>query len=175
MHFEKQNDEVYYASGDLITLTRADLGAIADQAAKNPRKIARLCLHQSMTDPLHEMVIVNLRETYIRPHKNRGKQKSFLVLEGAMDVVVFADGGQITEVHRLGSFGSGRPHYFRLNHTRYHTLRVQSPVVLFQETTTGPFVPSDTEFAPWAPPPTQPDACATFIADMDRAILGYFP
>lgn len=174
MKFLRQSDEVYYAEGDLLTLSRADFDFFKQQARQSPRKIARLCTHRHMGDRLHEMTIVNLHETYIRPHKNTAKPKSFLVLEGAMDVVMFDDIGNIIGVIPLGAPGSGLPHYFRLHETRFHTLRTRSEAVVFQETTIGPFEPGDTVFARWAPDGTAPGFAAPGALErLDSAVKRY--
>src|SRR2546426_8254830 len=131
------SDEVFYAQGELVTVGARDLDFLKLQAARNFRKRARLCTHIDVSDPLHEMIIINLRDTYVRPHKNANKPKSFQILEGMMDVVVFDDFGEARAVTRLGSYGSGLPYYLRLHATRYHTLRTISDVVLFLETTIG--------------------------------------
>jgi len=171
MQIKRISDEVFYAEGPVITLGLPDLDFLKLQARRNPRKRARLCTHMGTSDRLHEMLIINLRDTYVRPHKNTDKPKSFQVLEGIMDVVLFDDAGEVCGVSRLGQYGSGLPGYFRLHETRYHTLRTLSELVLFQETTIGPFRPGDTVFAPWSPEDGQPE-CAAFLEAMDRAVAG---
>ena len=170
MQIKRTSDEVFYAEGEIVTLGARDLESLKTQAGRNPRKRARLCTHIDVSDRLHEMIIVNFRDTYVRPHKNTNKPKSFQILEGMMDVIVFDDDGQPQGVTRLGSYGSGLPHYFRLHATRYHTLRTISDVLLFQETTIGPFWPGDTLFAPWAPKDENQDECARFLQRIDLAV-----
>lgn len=172
---DKKTEEVFYASGKIVTVSQAELAFLTAKAAQNPRRIARLCTHRDLSDPLHEMVIVNRRETYIRPHKNTLKPKSFLVLEGKMDVVMFSDDGEVTGVFHLGAYGSGLAHYFRLHETRFHTLVTRTEQVVFQETTIGPFQPSDTVFAPWAPENSNPEACKAFTKAVENKLLGISP
>ncbi|HUL51243.1 MAG TPA: WbuC family cupin fold metalloprotein [Candidatus Nitrosotalea sp.] len=170
MEIKRISDEVFYAGGEIIEFGARELDFLKAQTARNPRKRARLCTHIDAADRLHEMIIVNVRDTYVRPHKNTNKPKSFQVLEGRMDVVVFDDHGTVISVTHLGSYDSGRPYYFRLHETRYHTLRTTSDIVLFQETTIGPFRQGDTVFAPWAPEDGQVAACAEFLKNMDAAV-----
>src|SRR2546425_13373102 len=87
-----------------------------------------------------------------------------------MDFVVFDDFGEARGVTRLGSYGSGLPYSFRLHATRYHTLRTISDLVLFQETTIGPFQPGDTIFAPWAPEDEKREECAHFLQRIALAV-----
>lgn len=171
MQIQRISDEVFYAQGAVLTFGARDLDFLWSQAGRNPRKRARLCTHRDVNDPLHEMLIINLRDTYVRPHKNLNKPKSFQILEGVMDVVMFDEAGVVHSAVRLGAYDSGLPYYFRLHQTRYHTLRTVSERVLFQETTIGPFQPGDTVFAPWSPEDGQPE-CAAFLEDLDRSVAG---
>ena len=170
MQIRRVSDEVFYADGEIITLAPRDLEFLKSQAARNPRKRARLCTHVGVEDRLHEMIIINFRDTYVRPHKNTNKPKSFHVIEGVMDVVVFDDHGQARSVARLGPHASGSKYYFRLHETRYHTLRTVSDLVIFHETTIGPFQQGDTVFAPWAPEDADRAACGQFMDRMDAAV-----
>jgi cupin fold WbuC family metalloprotein len=175
MQIRRISDEVFYAGGGIVTFGARDLDFLKSQAERNPRKRARLCTHIDVSDRLHEMLIINLRETYVRPHKNTDKPKSFQILEGLMDVIVFDDLGVVRSVTSLGSYDSGLPCYFRLHETCYHTLRTLSNVVAFQETTIGPFQPGDTVFAPWAPGDDKPAECADFLKRMDSAVAQMKP
>jgi cupin fold WbuC family metalloprotein len=170
LKLRKISDEVFYTEGEIVTFTASDLAFLTQQTQRNPRKRARLCTHRDAGDTLHEMIIVNLHDTYVRPHKNTNKPKSFRMLEGIMDVVVFDDAGTVTEVTRLGPYESGHPSYFRLHTTRFHTLRTVSSLGIFQETTRGPFVPGDTVFAEWSPDDQDPAAAARFLQQMDAAV-----
>src|SRR5919109_733186 len=170
MQIKQISAEVFYAAGDVITFGMRDLEFLRAQAKRNPRKRARLCTHRDASDRLHEMIIINLRETYVRPHKNYNKPKSFQILDGIMDVILFDDSGAPQAVTRLGPIASGFPHYFRLHETRFHTLRTVSEMVLFQETTVGPFQQPDTIFASWAPDDDQTEACADFLDRVDLAV-----
>jgi hypothetical protein len=47
----------------------------------------------------------------------------------------------------------------------YHTFIVKTDL-LFHETTTGPFDPADTLFAPWSPEETDPEGIRAFMEDL---------
>ena len=51
----------------------------------------------------------------------------------------------------MGELRSGKPFYYRVAESLYHTLLIRSEAAVFHEITNGPFRPGDTEFAPWAP------------------------
>jgi cupin fold WbuC family metalloprotein len=155
-------DVVQAGDEEILALRR-----LADEA---PLGRARLCAHRDPSDPLHEMLIVLVRSTYVRPHRHPGKTESFHVVEGLVDVPLFDEHGQLTEIVRLGAHGSGRPFYYRLNVPSFHTVVVRSDAVVLHETTNGPFDPADTVFAPWAPDPDDEPAARSYAERLDERI-----
>lgn len=166
MRTRKQNNEVFYAEDRVIQVKSSDVQWLKKQAGGNLRERARLCAHRNTEDLLHEMFIVLSRDTYIRPHKHLGKSESFHVIEGTVDVVVFDENGDVSEVIRMGEYLSGRPFYYRINDPLYHTLIIRSDVLVFHETTSGPFNRADTIFAPWAPEESDLAGCEVFMGKL---------
>jgi cupin fold WbuC family metalloprotein len=159
----RQNDEVYYVNGPIVTADVATIERLKALAAANPRRRARLCGHPAPGDSLHEMLIAHTRETYVRPHRHLHKSESYHVIEGEFDLVLFDDEGTVEQVVAMGDRASGRQFYCRLQRSVYHSLIFLTESVLFQETTNGPFDPSRTVFAPWAPADDTPDAREYFL------------
>ena len=151
MRTKKFNDEVLFADEPIVKVGQLDVESLKELAAKNPRKRVRLCAHDGVEDGLHEMFIIHTNDTYVRPHKHLNKSESIHVLEGTVDVVIFDEDGDITEVTQLGDYSSGRQFFHRMSDPRFHTLIINSDTVAFHETTNGPFNPKDTIWAPWAP------------------------
>ena len=145
------NGEVLYAADPIAKVGRADISELIQRAGHGARKRARICTHRDTADKLHEMLIVHTRETYVRPHKHLGKSESFHLIEGAADVVVFDDEGNVADVIAMGDYSSGKTFYYRMADPLYHTLIIRSDVIVFHEATNGPFDRSATVFAPWAP------------------------
>lgn len=131
---------------DLETLT-----LVKQRAACSPLQRARILAHRDSAASLHEMLIAQTQYVYVRPHKHIGKPESMHVIEGAVTLVFFDDDGLISDTHALGTPNSGRPFYFRNDLPRYHTFLIETPFLVFHETTLGPFRRDDTVFAPWAP------------------------
>jgi cupin fold WbuC family metalloprotein len=75
------------------------------------------------------------------------------MIEGALDIVVFDERGTPIRAIQLASNTGSRPFYYRLNEALYHAILPRTPLVVFHETTTGPFSKNDAEFADWAPQP----------------------
>jgi cupin fold WbuC family metalloprotein len=139
------------------------LEQIADlkrEALAAPLKRARLCLHRSTADAIQEMIIALHKTSYVRPHRHPGKTESFHVLDGRLMVVLFDDEGAILGRLPLGPPASGRAVVYRLNASHWHTVLVEDEFAVFHETVGGPFDPTRTEFASWAPEPTAEKAVA---------------
>lgn len=165
-----QNSEVLYSELPIITTDRADIELFKQQSTLNSRKRIRLCTHGSPDDRLHEMLIVHERSAYVRPHKHPGKTESTHIIEGLVDMVIFDDDGQITRVISMGDYASNNPFYFRMSIPVFHTLIIRSDVLVFHETTNGPFNRMDTVFPPWAPEDSDVNSVNTFMADLDDKI-----
>ena len=146
----KISEEIFYPEKSLVIVSREHINLLKSQALKNRRKCCRLCTHPDTNDSVHEMLIAHVKGNYVRPHKHINKPESFHVIEGELTVLLFDEDGVVTESIEMGSFASGRAFYYRISDNQYHTLVVKSDIVVFHETTKGPFDRSDTVFAPWA-------------------------
>ena len=151
MIYEILNPEVLVTDESLVQISSPDIESLKTDAGRNERKRIRLCAHQDINDRLHEMLIVHTKEAYVRPHKHFNKSESVHIIEGLVEVVLFDEIGNIREVIRMGDYASGHRFYYRMSVPIYHTLLIRSEMLVFHETTNGPFIPADTIFAPWAP------------------------
>ena len=151
--------EVFQADERVVQVNAAVIDRIKQQASSVPRRRARLCVHKSTDDRLHEMLIAMARGIYIRPHKHLGKSESFHIIEGAADIVFFDEDGNVDEVLRTSA---GGVFYFRNDEPRYHTQIITSDFLVVHEITNGPFNRADTVFAPWAPDETDAGAVAAY-------------
>ena len=140
---------------------------------KNDRKRIRLCAHSAPTNILHEMLIVHGKDAYVRPHKHPGKSESVHIIEGLVDVVLFADDGRIDHVINMGEYSSGNIFFYRLEEPIFHTLIIRSDILVFHETTNGPFDREMTLFAPWAPIDTAQDSINDFVSDLKKRVIKY--
>ena len=148
---EKQTDNVFFLKGAIVTIGQEEVSFLKDRVAQAKRKTVRLCTHQSLGDAVQEMLILHMKEEYIRPHKHPQKTVSYHIIEGVVDMVIFDEEGAIWDIVPLGEKGTpGRNFYYRLNEDRYYTPLVWSDFLLFHETINGPWQPVDTVYAPWA-------------------------
>lgn len=151
MTYRKINDEVFYLEHPGIPVGEVDLDELVRLAAKTPRKRARLCTHEGPESLLQEMFIVHEKSCYVRPHKHLDKEECVTIHRGEVDIVLFDDDGNVTEVVKLGDMDSGRPFSCRMVLGTYHMFLIRSEVLVFSETTTGPFDRDKMIFAPWSP------------------------
>jgi len=166
MKFNKFNDEVFY-SGDSITKVRLkDINQLKQFARQTPRKRSRLCAHKDIDSSIHEMLIVHEKDIYIRPHMHMGKSESFHVIEGEADIVIFSDDGAILDLIEMSDYNGGKVFYYRLSEPLFHTVIIKSEVVVFHETTNGPFCREDMVFAEWSPPENEVEATHRFLKNL---------
>ena len=135
----KINDEVFIASDEIVRFDAKEVDFVKKHALHNLRGRARICAHKEQSDTLHEMLIAIRSDSYIRPHRHEKKVESFHLIEGAADIVVLSENGEILNVIELGP---DQNFYYRLDIPRYHTLLINSPVLVIHEVTSGPFDPA---------------------------------
>jgi cupin fold WbuC family metalloprotein len=155
---------IFYASRSFVLLDTAIIAFLKERARSNPMRRARICAHPSPEDDQHDMLIVSHHDTYVAPHRHLTKSESFFVIEGAVTALLFAENGQNVEQFPMGSADSGCPFFYRMPARQYHSIAIESELLVFAESTKGPFRPDDLENASWAPGPQDLLAGRAFIA-----------
>lgn len=168
LNFTLVNDEVLYSSDAVTRVNSEDIAILKDRARNNPRRRVRLCAHPTVEDTLHEMIIVHSRGNYVRPHRHPEKSESFHVIEGGLVVAIFDDEGRVKESLEMGAGSARGILYYRLSEPAFHTVIPKTDVVVFHETTNGPFDRDETVFAPWAPEEDSAEAEAYLERLTDR-------
>ena len=163
MELEETVPGVFYTSSEFVTADD-DLVAFLKQAANaSPTLRARLCAHPSPQAEQHDMLVVTARGSYVAPHRHLAKSETFLVIEGEADALLFDDDGALTSTVAMGPAKSGRTFFYRMPPGRFHCLHVLSDHILFLESAKGPYDPGASEYAPWAPDPSEADAGLGYI------------
>ena len=171
------NEEVLYAVDDVVRVDASDIDEIKRKARLNPRKRIRICAHKDISESIHEMLIVHEKGCYVKPHKHINKIESFHIIEGSTYIILFDEDGRINQSILMGDYATGRKFFYRLPRSRYHTLLIQSDVLVFHEITNGPFRPEDTVWAPWAPGENEEEEVSQYMAmlvdsNREKAING---
>jgi cupin fold WbuC family metalloprotein len=168
MQYRYVSEEVLYPADQVVAVSARDIDELKQKQQSTARKRIRLCAHQNTDEALHEMLIVHTAETYVRPHRHLGKSESYHAIEGCFDLVIFDGDGSVLDLVEFGTSGSGRNFFCRLPPGLYHGLLIISDIVVFHETTSGPFSRAQTEFAPWAPAESDVTAGNEFVRQAVR-------
>jgi cupin fold WbuC family metalloprotein len=138
--------EVEFVAEKIALLTDEALERVRQAARDSPRLRARLCLHASPAETLHEMIIVLRRGTVIPIHRHPAKAECYHLMHGLVTLCICdAEGRPVCE-QPLGPIGSGRPAVCRIAEGLWHTVKVESEEVVLHESTTGPLGEGDTEY-----------------------------
>ena len=168
MSLTRKSAEVFLADGPISAIGDTDIELLREAARSAPRRRARINAHPDNKDGLHEMFIAIDRDSYIRPHKHPGKSEAFHIVDGAVDIVVFNDDGDIVRVVPLAARGAPGTFYYRMSEPFFHTLIIHSDQLIVHEITNGPFNPEGTVFADFAPPDADAGAVAAYRGELER-------
>ncbi len=159
----QKSPEVFLAEGPISELGKDALELLREAVKKTPRRRARINAHPGSDDALHEMIIALEPGSYIRPHKHPAKSESFHIIEGAVDIVVFDDEGEIIKIVPLSALGGEGSFFYRMSEPFFHTLLIKSDLLIVHEITNGPFRPEGTVFADFAPAETDSVSAQAYI------------
>jgi len=167
------NREVLFADESTVTVDHQDIQQLKEYSDLNERKRIRLCAHRDIEDRIHEMLIIHTKNTYVRPHKHINKTESFHIIEGTTDIVIFSDDGAILDLIEMSDYSGEKVFYYRLSEPLFHTVIIKSEVVVFHETTSGPFRREDMVFAEWSPPESEVEATHLFFKKLGCQIATF--
>jgi cupin fold WbuC family metalloprotein len=158
---------VFHNQDDLAIVGPEWIDRLKMIALKSPLRRSRLCLHRSDDDKLHEMIIVLARDCLFRPHRHPSKTESFHMIDGRLAVIIFAHDGTPVRSVMLTPPGNGGAICYRLCTPMFHAVLPLDDVVVYHETTNGPFVENEAIMADWAP--TAPVDLRAFL---EKAAIG---
>jgi len=161
--FRQVAPEVYYASTAFAAAGPEAVGLIKKIAGSTPRRRCRICFHPDPAAPAQAMLIAMHASSYVRPHRHFTKSETLTALEGTATTLLFDTAGAVTERVPMAPFGTDRAFFYRMPEMIFHTLIFETDWFVYLETTTGPFDPTDSEGAAWAPPESNPDAGHSYL------------
>lgn len=162
-------EEVLVANERIVSVGRKEMDFLKAKVNETRRKRIRLCAHPTTENTLHEMFVVYMDMTYVKPNLHLGKDESLHILEGEADFIFFDNQGKITEIIPLGAYNSDRQFYCRVPASAWHTIVMKSERLVIHEVTPGPFVRTDTVWAPWAPDENDAAGVASFMSSLREA------
>jgi len=136
------------------------IGQLKECARKSGNRNVRLCLHESPDALFHNMLILEHKGNYYRPHKHLTKGESFHIIEGSMGVFTFDEKGDLLDSCLLGGEANL---IYRVGVDMFHAVMPLSDVVIYHETKPGPFLGErDSIFSLWSPDPNDREKVAIF-------------
>lgn len=162
-------------SVEVKIIDKHTLHELSTAAAGSTRLRRNLNLHPSYADPVQRLCNAMEPGTYVRPHRHRepDRWELFLVLSGAVAVLIFDDLGKVTK--RIELAAEGPIWGIEIPEDTWHTLVALAPGTVVFECKRGPYQPlTDKNFAEWAPEEENPKA-ANFVAWFRQATIGYTP
>jgi cupin fold WbuC family metalloprotein len=138
--------------GQVVAITQDLVRQAVEASRASPRKRIILPFHKSDASTLHRMLNAVQPGSYIRPHWHRDppKDESLILLQGAIEVFIFTDEGQVQQRIRLAA----GTHEFGIDLVAggCHTFIALEPDTVVFEVKPGPYVRAkDKDFASWAP------------------------
>ena len=160
------SQEIVYSDGGFLAADLSIVTILKDKAKVAPRHRCRLCFHADPAAAQQEMLIVMHRSSYVRPHRHSGKVETLTVVEGQCDALLFDETGQVTDLISMSPAAEGGGFFYRMPPGLFHSLNFRSEWLVYLETTIGPFDPSRSEAASWAPPETDAEAGHAYLSSL---------
>lgn len=151
MKFIQKKEDLFLVKEKIISINYEDIEFLKSHISNSNKGRVRINLHPNNEDLLHEMIIVISPHSYIRPHKHVNKSEAFHIIYGDVDIILFDDYGNITDLLALSTKESKKPFYYRMSEDNFHTLIVRSDLLVVHEITNGPFVENQTVYADFSP------------------------
>ena len=143
------------------------LAEMKQVSAERGGRNVRICLHSAPEDDHHDMVVLEHRGKYYRPHKHAEKGECFHVMDGELGLLAFDEAGAIIDAVLLR-----KGDIYRIAVGMHHAVMPLSDPVIYHESKPGPFLgEGDSIYAEWAPAEDDADAIQAYTS-MALAQLG---
>ncbi len=139
------------------TFTAQALAELAARAGNAPRLRANLNVHKSLDAAVQRLFIATEPGTYIRPHRHSqpDKWEFFVVLSGAIDLLVFDPEGK---VRRRVAMAPDLVRAVEVPAGTWHTYVCMKSGTVALEVKQGAYIPpGGDDLPPWAPPENTPE------------------
>jgi cupin fold WbuC family metalloprotein len=135
----------------LKNITTNDLHELAGKAADSERLRAHMNVHDALDANVQRLFIATEPETYMRPHRHpeAHKWEFFVVLEGAIDLLIFEEDGSLKQ--RI-PMAPNQTRAVEVPPGTWHAYACQQSGTLALEVKEGAYIPTpEADFAPWSP------------------------
>jgi glucose-6-phosphate isomerase len=130
-----------------VKIDSSVVSELRDISEQNKGENVRICLHDSPLSKHHDMVILERKGKYYRPHKHKDKGEAFHIIDGKMAIFIFDEDGSIVDSTVLL-----QGDIYRIEENQYHSVMPVTNIVIYHENKPGPFLgDKDSVFPSWAP------------------------
>ena len=158
----------YFCQKKPVKVDEELIQKLKDTSARLDGKNLRLCLHEGPDAAFHEMIILERRSNYYRPHKHMSKGESYHIMEGSQAVFIFDEQGKVIDACVLEPQGS---FIYRVGPNMYHAVMPLSDLIIYHESKPGPFIrEGDSVFPDWAPDGTDPQEVVEFVDKLQQQL-----
>ena len=113
---------------------------------KKYKQDVRICLHKNSSSIHHDMIILQKKNNFYKPHKHRKKGETYHIIVGSMICLLFNNKGKIIKKCLIK-----KGNIFRTPINTFHTMVPTSRYVIYHESKLGPFLKKrDSIFPKWA-------------------------
>lgn len=162
--FERVNERTFQVKSKIVAISKNDLHRLKVEA--KPQVCLRV--HPNDYSELQEVFTIYTDKVYVRPKKYVDHDKSFHVLEGNADCIIFDDQGNQKEVIPLGS---NENFYVRVPKRVFHSICIRSKDFIVRETMSVSLRDQNIVWAPWSPSECDLGATLQFMSKLDSCIL----
>jgi glucose-6-phosphate isomerase len=113
---------------------------------KEHKQDVRICLHKNSFSLHHDMIILQKKKNFYKPHKHLKKGETYHIITGSMICLLFNNKGKIKKKCLIK-----KNNIFRTPINTFHTMIPISNYVIYHESKLGPFLKKgDSIFPEWA-------------------------
>ena len=138
----------YYYKGTYKTLTLEMIDAMIYTASIKKQNV-RVNFHDNSDSLHHDMIILQWKNTYVRPHKHQNKPESCYIVKGEHYFIVFDESGSVIDKVKMDV---NKCPFYKVSAGSHHMSIPISDYVIFYESKPGPYLnENDSVFPEWAP------------------------
>ena len=148
-NLKKINPRVFFSKSETVEVTESLISFLGAFSACRGEQTARLCMHQSQSETIQEMLMIHAVATKTGPlRQNNDSSVSYHMIRGALEITLHRGGDIGDDVYRVERI-NGRPASkgaIRVPARVFRTIRTLTDSAVFIEVQSGPFSDSDTEW-----------------------------
>ncbi len=140
--------EVEFVSGEVVKINKNNIEIMKENARNNEISKFRYCFHKNENAGMQEMLFLQGKEVYGRPHKHIEFAETQVLIEGNGIAIIFDEKGKIKQCFKI-SLSDYR--IWRFEKNVYHMLIPLSKEIIIFEAREGSFNAESSVFPEWEP------------------------